>query len=62
MRFFGYARVSTSQQSFDIQKTALIEAGVVKHRLFTDKESGSHINHKGLQLLNVKVELAAQVI
>lgn len=56
MRLFGYARVSTSQQSLDIQKKALMEAGVVKHRLFTDKESGSHINREGLQLLKVKVE------
>lgn len=56
MRLFGYARVSTSQQSLDIQMKALIEAGVAKHRLFTDKESGSHINREGLQLLKVKVE------
>ncbi|HDS6495382.1 MULTISPECIES: recombinase family protein [Morganellaceae] len=56
MRLFGYARVSTSQQSLDIQTKALIEAGVAKHRLFTDKESGSHINREGLQLLKVKVE------
>lgn len=56
MRLFGYARVSTSQQSLDIQKKALIDAGVVKHRLFSDKESGSHINREGLQLLKVKVE------
>lgn len=57
MRLFGYARVSTSQQSLDIQKKALIDAGVAKHRLFTDKESGSHINREGLQLLKVKVEM-----
>ncbi|THB24670.1 MULTISPECIES: recombinase family protein [Morganellaceae] len=56
MRLFGYARVSTSQQSLDIQIKALIDAGVAKHRLFSDKESGSHINREGLQLLKVKVE------
>ncbi|MEQ5184829.1 recombinase family protein [Providencia alcalifaciens] len=56
MRLFGYARVSTSQQSLDIQKKALIDAGLIKHRLFTDKESGSHINREGLQILKVKVE------
>ncbi|WP_163768311.1 recombinase family protein [Providencia stuartii] len=50
------ARVSTSQQSLDIQIKALIDAGVAKHRLFSDKESGSHINREGLQLLKVKVE------
>lgn len=56
MRLFGYARVSTSQQSLDIQKKALIDAGVAKHRLFSDKGSGSHINRDGLQLLKIKVE------
>lgn len=56
MRLFGYARVSTSQQSLDIQIKALIDAGVAKHRLFSDKESGSHIYREGLQLLKVKVE------
>lgn len=56
MRLFGYARVSTSHQSLDIQKKALIDAGVAKHRLFSDKGSGSHINRDGLQLLKIKVE------
>ncbi|MGA4658221.1 recombinase family protein [Proteus terrae] len=56
MRLFGYARVSTSQQSLDIQKKALIDAGVAKHRLFSYKGSGSHINRDGLQLLKIKVE------
>ncbi|MCV5005039.1 recombinase family protein, partial [Escherichia coli] len=55
MRLFGYARVSTSQQSLDTQKKALIDAGVAKHRLFSDKGSGSHINRDGLQLLKIKV-------
>lgn len=56
MRFFGYARVSTSQQSLDIQKKKLIEAGVKPTRIFCDKESGSHADREGLKLLQVKVE------
>ncbi|EKN4012767.1 recombinase family protein, partial [Yersinia enterocolitica] len=44
MRLFGYARVSTSQQSLDIQIKALKEAGVAANRIFTDKSSGSHTN------------------
>lgn len=56
MRLFGYARVSTSQQSLDIQIKALQESGVKKNRIFTDKVSGSHIDREGLHLLRVKVE------
>lgn len=56
MRFFGYARVSTSQQSLDIQIKALKEAGVATSRIFTDKASGSHTNRKGLDLVRTKVE------
>ncbi len=56
MRVFGYARVSTSQQSLDIQIKALKEAGVKESRIFTDKTSGSHVKREGLQLLQIKVE------
>lgn len=56
MRLFGYARVSTNQQSLDIQIEALKKSGVASNRIFTDKASGSHINRSGLQLLRVKVE------
>ncbi|EFB2837579.1 hypothetical protein FHD46_20300 [Escherichia coli] len=56
MRLFGYARVSTSQQSLDIQIKALKEAGVKANRIFTDKASGSHTDREGLDLLRMKVE------
>jgi DNA invertase Pin-like site-specific DNA recombinase len=56
MRLFGYARVSTSQQSLDIQLKALKDAGVKCHRIFTDKANGSHCERDGLQMLRVKVE------
>lgn len=56
MRLFGYARVSTSQQSLDIQIQALQDAGVKSHRIFTDKATGSHCDRDGLQMLCVKVE------
>ncbi len=56
MRLFGYARVSTSQQSLDIQINALKDEGVDPDRIFTDKTSGSHADKEGLQQLRVKVE------
>ena len=56
MRLFGYARVSTSQQSLDIQVNALKEAGVHPNRIFTDVASGSHTSRDGLNLLRLKVE------
>ncbi len=55
MRLFGYARVSTSQQSLDIQIKGLKE-GVKASRIFTDKASGSSTDRKGLDLLRMKVE------
>lgn len=56
MRLFGYARVSTSKQSLDLQVQALKNEGVKNNRIFTDKNSGSKINREGIDLLRVKVE------
>ncbi|WP_251320674.1 recombinase family protein, partial [Escherichia coli] len=56
MRLFGYARVSTSQQSLDLQVRALKDAGVKANRIFTDKASGSSTDREGLDLLRMKVE------
>ncbi|CUB06734.1 MULTISPECIES: recombinase family protein [Marinomonas] len=56
MRLFGYARVSTSQQSLDVQVKALKAEGVRANRIFTDKVTGSHVNREGLRLLRLKVE------
>jgi DNA invertase Pin-like site-specific DNA recombinase len=56
MRLFGYARVSTSQQSLDIQINSLKESGVHINRIFTDKASGDKADREGLKLLKVKME------
>lgn len=56
MRLFGYARVSTSQQSLNLQIKALKSAGVEEKRIFTDKSTGSNVDREGLNLLKVKVE------
>ena len=56
MRLFGYARVSTSQQSLELQKQALKKAGVQDFRIFSDKLTGSKTDRDGLSSLLVKVE------
>ena len=56
MRLFGYARVSTSKQSLELQKQALKNEGVKESRLFFDKATGSNIDRSGLNSLLVKVE------
>ena len=56
MRLFGYARVSTSQQSLDNQVKALQAEGVESHRIFSDKVSGSDLDRPGLGLLQLKAE------
>ncbi len=56
IRLFGYARVSTSQQSLDVQVNALKQAGVKANRIFTDKATGSNVDREGLNLLRIKVE------
>ncbi len=56
MRLFGYARVSTSQQSLDIQVKALKDAGVKESRIFTDIATGSNAMRDGLTTLRHKVE------
>ena len=55
MRLFGYARVSTSQQSLDIQIASLKEAGVKENRIFTDIATDGNTKRDGLTLLRLKV-------
>lgn len=56
MRLFGYARVSTGQQSLELQFKALKAEGVKASRIFSDKITGSHAVREGLSLLRLKVE------
>lgn len=56
MRLFGYARVSTSQQSLETQIKKLEGAGVKRSRIFADKESGKNMDRSQFQLLKLKVE------
>jgi DNA invertase Pin-like site-specific DNA recombinase len=52
----NWARVSTSQQSLNIQIKALKAEGVKPSRIFTDKVSGKGMERTGLQTLKMKVE------
>ena len=61
-RLFGYGRVSTNQQSLDIQVAALKAEGAEEHRIFTDKATGSNTERSGLDSLRVKVESGDVII
>jgi DNA invertase Pin-like site-specific DNA recombinase len=57
MAKLGYARVSTHQQSLDIQIERLLKEGVREDRIFTDKASGKDTDKReGLQRLMVRAE------
>ena len=64
MATLGYARVSTNQQSLEIQIHALEKAGVKNHPdfLFTDKASGKHDDREGLSLLLLKAREGDHVV
>ena len=56
MRLFGYTRVSTSEQSLEIQKQKLINEGVKEFRILSDKATGNNTKREGLQKLLDRVE------
>ena len=48
-RYFGYVRVSTEEQSLDLQMDALMKADVPKNRIYSDKASGRSMVRPGLE-------------
>jgi len=47
--FIGYARVSKSDQNLDLQRDALIKAGVKADKIYQDESSGKNTNSPGLE-------------
>jgi DNA invertase Pin-like site-specific DNA recombinase len=45
----GYARVSTNEQNLDLQRDALLKAGVSPKNLYTDKITGTKQERPGLK-------------
>lgn len=62
MAKLGYARVSTNQQSLDIQIDALQTQGVRRDRVFTDKASGKNTDRTGLERLLNRAEEGDEVL
>lgn len=62
MRTFGYGRVSTSQQSLDIQIAAIEAKGVERRDIYTDKESGKDLEREGLTTLRQVVRMGDKIL
>jgi DNA invertase Pin-like site-specific DNA recombinase len=63
MAQLGYARVSTHQQSLDLQVKRLSREGVREDRLFTDKASGKNTDERaGLQRLIARAESGDEIL
>lgn len=50
-RVYGYARVSSKEQNEDRQLNALLEFGVLRENIITDKVSGKDISREGYMYL-----------
>ena len=52
---FGYVRVSTKAQKFDLQVDALLKEGVDSKNIYSDTASGAKSERKGLDELHTKL-------
>lgn len=62
MRIFGYARVSTRGQSLDEQVGELIESGVPRSNLFSEKFTGTKTNRPEFNKMLKKVEVGDVIV
>lgn len=56
MALLGYARVSTHQQTLELQISTLLKEGIREDRIFTDIMTGSTDQREGLQKLLARAE------
>ena len=59
---YGYARVSTHDQHFEIQDDALISAGVPKENIFRDNITGAHLDRPQLKKLIRKLKEGDKIV
>jgi len=62
MALLGYARVSTSHQSLDIQIKRLMDEGIREDRIFADKASGKNDDRVALSKLRARAEKDDEVL
>ena len=59
---FGYARVSTHEQSLDLQIDALLKAGCKEENIITDKISATYKDRPGLDQLLAKLREGDEIV
>lgn len=59
---FGYARISTKDQNFDMQIDALLRAGVEEENIFKDISSGAKKERPGFDKMLMKIRKGDEVI
>lgn len=59
---FGYARISTKEQSFDLQLDALLKEGIEIENIYKDISSGAKAERKELDLLLSKLRKGDVVV
>jgi len=59
---FGYVRISTKDQKFDLQMDALLRAGVEEENIFKDISSGAKTTRPGFDKMLLKLRRGDEVL